>query len=179
MSRSAVTTHLGLALLALGVLVLASATLGFAGATADRMTTANVVDDESAYVGVEFQGEGENGTEFEQSPELNITDNGSEEFLLANVSNNFDVTLNDVSAEIKGGKLESKLIFSDPAVKITGTPDELASGATGQIYAECNDNTKDRYTVSISATSEDAAVRSVEIEREFKITCSKEYMVES
>jgi hypothetical protein len=173
MSRSRLATHFGLALVAVGALVLASLTLGFAGAAADRMATVDV--NEQSNSNMQFEFHGKNGTEYEQPVSWNITD---DEFLLMEITNQFGYELTDLSVAFEQGRFQRKLVYSsnNKSVEVTQSPDEIEPGETVQIYAQCNQDRRDTYPIKISAGDDDM---SVSIKRKVTIDCSDEHRIKA
>lgn len=159
MKRSTITTHLGLCALALGALVVASGTFGFAVATVDRTSSVDVVDDEDAQLGIQFH----NGSD-------GYDETVGEPFHLMNLTNNLASHVEEVDVRVER---ENELtMYSDGAVVVhNGTNDEpYASGREWAVWVECTAQTGGTHDVTVEVHGEGTAV---EVIRDVSIECTE------
>lgn len=158
MNRSAVATRLGVALLAVGALICLSVTLGFATDGLERTSSVGVADDADSYLGVTFQGSGENPRTFDRSV--------GESFDLVELTNRFEVPLSrvDVTVDARGTS-------GGDAVAVTSEPGRIRMGGTGTVRVECRDETDAAYETTAAVRSEDGSVEA-RLVREIGVTCA-------
>lgn len=174
MNRSTVVTHLGLATLAFGALVLSSATLGVAFSSVERPGDVSVAETpDEAVITVNFTDGNEDPTY--QKPV-------NESFTLLNLTNNLNQSLEITKVEIN--ELDGLTMFSPaPNVTVTDKPRTPSFNETGGIEAECQEQTQGAssedpthevviYTDTGAPTENGTARFEAEITREFTVECT-------
>ncbi|WP_276260836.1 hypothetical protein [Haloglomus litoreum] len=141
----------GLVLIAVGVVLLATATYGFSSIAADRTVDVGTTPDSGAYLGITESGAGE--VNVSRSPSPDVLD----------LTNNFEGDLSRVSVAVAS---TDGTAVGPADLEATG-PQSIAVGATGSVSLQCasdSDAEEDAVTVTveITATGEGVSVETSE-----------------
>lgn len=151
--------YVAVAGLALAVVLLAAQTGAFSAIAADRDVQVTVVDDQSAYLGVE-------------TDPVSVPGNTTTSATLATVTNRFGSSI-DVSVTVTEG--------SDSYPTLTGVtgPGTLSSGESAPVVADvtCDDDANgERVDIGVEATGPDFGIQ---LTRSVEVTCERVVVTET